>query len=100
MQTVNFPFTRCRFGVASRDVTPPVGIYHRSWGAAAHDAAEGVHRPYVATAAVLSPTASIEALPPPATKFVYTGIMPSGTVLGTWAYQSCKAEGLHEAETL
>jgi hypothetical protein len=50
-----FPTTRCRFGVARRDVTPPVGIYARSWGAATHDAAEGVHRPLSATAAVLSP---------------------------------------------
>ena len=32
--------TRCLFGVARRDVTPPVGIYARSWGAATHDAAE------------------------------------------------------------
>lgn len=31
--------------------------------------------------------AVVESLPPPATKFVYTGIMPSGTDLGTWAYE-------------
>ena len=47
--------TRCRFGVARRDVTPPVGIYARSWGAATHDTAEGVHRPFTATAAVFAP---------------------------------------------
>ncbi len=52
---VNFPNTRCRFGVAVRDVTPPVGIYTRSWGAAAHDIASGVHRPHMATAAVFAP---------------------------------------------
>jgi neutral/alkaline ceramidase-like enzyme len=52
-----FSYTRCRFGVATRDVTPPVGIYSRSWGAATHDAAEGVHRPFAATAAVFAPIA-------------------------------------------
>jgi hypothetical protein len=50
-----FPTTRCRFGVARRDVTPPVGIYARSWGAATHDVAEGVHRPLTATEAVIAP---------------------------------------------
>jgi hypothetical protein len=54
---VTYSYTRCRFGVATRDVTPPVGIYARSWGAATHDAAEGVHRPFVATAAVFAPIA-------------------------------------------
>ena len=32
-------------GIARRDITPPVGIYARSWGSAQHDQAEGVHRP-------------------------------------------------------
>ena len=54
MQTTHSS-TRCRFGVATRDVTPPVGIYARSWGAATHEVAEGVHRPFVATAAVFAP---------------------------------------------
>jgi hypothetical protein len=36
-------------GVARADITPPVGIYARSWGSAKHDAAEGIHRPLVAT---------------------------------------------------
>jgi hypothetical protein len=36
-------------------VTPPVGIYARSWGAATHEVAEGVHRPFAATAAVFAP---------------------------------------------
>lgn len=31
-------------------MTPRVGIYSRNWGAAAHDAAEGVHRPFFVTA--------------------------------------------------
>ncbi|MBI5878062.1 MAG: neutral/alkaline non-lysosomal ceramidase N-terminal domain-containing protein [Chloroflexi bacterium] len=53
--TVKFPFTRCCFGVTVRDVTPPVGIYARSWGAATHDAADGIHRPFTATAAIMAP---------------------------------------------
>ena len=50
-------YTHCRVGVATRDVTPPVGIYARSWGAATHEVAEGVHRPFAATAAVFTPLA-------------------------------------------
>ncbi len=47
--------TRCRFGIAVRDVTGPVGIYMRWWGAATHDVADIVHRPSMATAAVIAP---------------------------------------------
>jgi hypothetical protein len=54
---ITHSYTRCRFGVATRDVTPPVGIYARTWGAATHEAAEGVHRPFAATAAVFAPIA-------------------------------------------
>jgi hypothetical protein len=36
-------------GVARADITPPVGIYARSWGSAKHDTAEGIHRPLFAT---------------------------------------------------
>jgi hypothetical protein len=36
-------------GVARADITPPTGIYARSWGSALHDAAEGIHRPLVVT---------------------------------------------------
>jgi hypothetical protein len=52
---VDFPQSRCRLGIARRDITPPAGIYHRMWGAAAHDRSEGVHRPLLATALVLAP---------------------------------------------
>jgi len=47
---VETPQSRCRAGFARADITPPVGIYHRMWGAALHDRATGVHRPLTATA--------------------------------------------------
>ena len=40
-------------GVARQDITPPVGIYARNWGASSHDRAEGVHRPLTLTALTL-----------------------------------------------
>lgn len=45
-------------GVAREDITPPVGIYARNWGAAAHDVAEGIHQPLTLTTLTLqsSPT--------------------------------------------
>lgn len=55
MDQITYPFTRCKFGVAVRDATPPVGSYHASWGAAKHDLTEGIHRPLTTTAAVLAP---------------------------------------------
>lgn len=36
-------------GVGRRDITPPVGIYARQWGAAQDEVAGGVHRPLVFT---------------------------------------------------
>jgi len=47
---VHTPQARCKIGFARADITPPVGIYHRMWGAATHDRATGVHRPLTATA--------------------------------------------------
>jgi hypothetical protein len=47
---VGTPQSRCRAAFARGDITPPVGIYHRMWGAALHDRATGVHRPLTATA--------------------------------------------------
>ncbi len=46
---------RCRAAIARCDITPPVGIYHRMWGAALHDRATGVHRPLEATLLWLEP---------------------------------------------
>ncbi|MDE2126946.1 MAG: neutral/alkaline non-lysosomal ceramidase N-terminal domain-containing protein [Armatimonadetes bacterium] len=43
-------------GVAVTDITPPVGIYARNWGAAQHDVASGVHQPLQLAALVLRPS--------------------------------------------
>ncbi|MEX1075987.1 MAG: alkaline ceramidase [Pirellulales bacterium] len=37
-------------GLARTDITPPVGIFCRNWGAALHDTAQGIHRPLLLTA--------------------------------------------------
>ena len=44
-----------RFGMARADITPPVGIYHRMWGAARHDRAAGVHRPSTGDVVIFEP---------------------------------------------
>src|SRR5262245_41323621 len=49
---VKTPQSRCHFALAWADITPPVGIYHRMWGAAKHERATGVHRPLRATVAM------------------------------------------------
>lgn len=48
-------FTRSRVnaGVARRDITPPVDIYFRSWGAALRDQADGIHRPFTVSVVLL-----------------------------------------------
>lgn len=46
------PEFRGCIGVARTSITPPVGIYARSWGSAKHDTAEGVHKPLLATCIV------------------------------------------------
>jgi hypothetical protein len=38
--------------MARCDITPPVGIYHRMWGAATQDRATGIHRPLSASALI------------------------------------------------
>ncbi|HEY2250500.1 MAG TPA: neutral/alkaline non-lysosomal ceramidase N-terminal domain-containing protein, partial [Planctomycetaceae bacterium] len=55
MQFFNSPQSRCRLGFARCDITPPVGIYHRMWGAATHDRAAGIHRPLTADAVIFQP---------------------------------------------
>lgn len=41
---------RCRAAIATRDVTPPPGIYNRNWGAAPRDTSTGNHGELRATA--------------------------------------------------
>ncbi|MAT14940.1 MAG: alkaline ceramidase [Planctomyces sp.] len=43
------------FGFARVEITPPVGIYMRNWGAADFDTAESVHRPLYMTALSIYP---------------------------------------------
>ncbi|WP_010581896.1 neutral/alkaline non-lysosomal ceramidase N-terminal domain-containing protein [Schlesneria paludicola] len=49
MTSQKTPESRCLVGVSQCDITPPVGIYHRMWGAATHERSTGVHRPLMAT---------------------------------------------------
>jgi hypothetical protein len=55
MNCVDSPQTRGLAAIARCDITPPVGIYHRMWGAATHDRATGIHRPLLATLLWLEP---------------------------------------------
>ncbi len=59
MTVIHFPQSRCRVGIAQCDITPPVGIYHRMWGAATHERATGVHRPLMATALFVAGTLGV-----------------------------------------
>jgi len=43
-----------RIGIARTDITPPVGVYARNWGAAKHDVASSIHRPLTLTALTLT----------------------------------------------
>jgi hypothetical protein len=52
MTYLDTPQSRCLAAVARVDITPPVGIYHRMWGAATHDRSTGIHRPLTATAMI------------------------------------------------
>ncbi len=52
MSQINEPgFSHASFhgwmGLGHKDITPPVGIYARNWGAAKHDVADSIHRSLV-----------------------------------------------------
>lgn len=55
---VKSPQAHCKAAIVRCDITPPIGIYHRMWGAALHDRATGIHRPLEATLLWLEPTHS------------------------------------------
>ncbi|GAB4159121.1 MAG: hypothetical protein Tsb009_36370 [Planctomycetaceae bacterium] len=57
------PTARCLAGIATVDITPPVGIYHRFWGAASHDKATGVHRPLRGSVLILADVSDDEKPP-------------------------------------
>ncbi len=46
------------FGISRHDITPPVGVYARNWGAAKHDVATSIHRPLTLTALSISSDAN------------------------------------------
>ena len=48
---------RGQIGVARVDITPPVGIYCRNWGAAKHDVADSIHRSLTLSAMTLATAA-------------------------------------------
>ena len=58
--SINPQQSHVQFGIAHDDVTPPVGIYHRMWGAATHDRSTGIHRPLKATVMAIAPCDPIE----------------------------------------
>jgi len=45
-------------GLARAEITPPVGIFCRNWGAAVHDTAQGIHRPLFLTALAIRDSAA------------------------------------------
>ena len=51
-----------QIGIARADITPPVGICARNWGAAKHDVARTIHRPLTLTAMTLAPAAGGQTL--------------------------------------
>lgn len=50
---------RGRIGIERADITPPVGIYCRNWGAAKHDVADSIHRPLTLTALAIAVDSSL-----------------------------------------
>jgi hypothetical protein len=51
-----------RIGIARANITPPVGIYARNWGAAKHDVACAIHRPLTLTTMTVAPAAGGQTL--------------------------------------
>jgi hypothetical protein len=51
-----------QIGVARADITPPVGICARNWGASKHDVARAIHRPLTLSAMTLAPASGGQTL--------------------------------------
>ncbi len=51
-----------RVGIARTDITPPPTIYHRNWGAAESDNADGIHRSLYAAAMAIQDAGATETL--------------------------------------
>lgn len=49
-------------GVDWADITPPAGMYSRTWGSSVHDIASGIHRPLRATCVALAATETSDPL--------------------------------------
>lgn len=45
MRDSQFKYGRCLAAAVTVDITPPKNMYHRMWGAALHDQANGIHQP-------------------------------------------------------
>ena len=52
-QPFSHPGFKGWIGACREDITPPIGIYFRNWGAATEEVAAGVHRPLSASALTL-----------------------------------------------
>src|SRR5512134_1499243 len=61
---ISTAYSRVRIGLGRADITPPVGIYHRLWGAARHDRATGVHRPVTCEVMVFGALEDAPSAPP------------------------------------
>jgi hypothetical protein len=46
-----------KVGVARADISPPPGIFARTWGSSRHDIASGIHRPLLATCVMFTDNA-------------------------------------------
>ena len=53
---------RGRIGTAREEITPPIGIYSRNWGAAKHDTADSIHRPLTLTALTIASSSDSDSL--------------------------------------
>jgi hypothetical protein len=51
-----------RIGVARADISPPAGIFARSWGSSRHDIASGIHKPLLASCIAFADAAGGEPL--------------------------------------